>query len=80
MSVILSDEGASRWLAGGPIWNHERPQLPHGWEAINDHGAGSLKHAAMRQVLQNQDKLKHEMFELVPWHIAKYLWDALGRW
>ncbi|KAJ5625640.1 hypothetical protein N7510_001949 [Penicillium lagena] len=62
-----------------PVWFHESPHLPYGWEASNDRGAGSLKHAAMRATLQDQSLLKPDMFDHVPWLLAKYLWDSLGK-
>ncbi|CAL5867435.1 uncharacterized protein PFLUO_LOCUS1654 [Penicillium psychrofluorescens] len=63
-----------------PAWFHENPYLPYGWETSNERGAGSLKHAAMRATLQDQSLLKPDMFDHVPWLLAKYLWDSLGRW
>ncbi|KAJ5818667.1 hypothetical protein N7474_004258 [Penicillium riverlandense] len=62
-----------------PAWFHESPYLPYGWETSNERGAGSLKHAAMRATLQDQSLLKPDMFDHVPWLLAKYLWDSLGR-
>lgn len=64
----------------GPHWNHESPFLPVDWETTQERGAPSLKHAAMKRVLRDQSALKVEMFEHVPWLIAKYLWDCLGKW
>ncbi|KAJ5996684.1 hypothetical protein N7499_006998 [Penicillium canescens] len=33
----------------------------------------------MKALLKDQSQLKPELFEIVPWHLAKYLWDALAR-
>ncbi|KAJ5525096.1 hypothetical protein N7494_011746 [Penicillium frequentans] len=63
----------------GPHWNHESPFLPVDWETTQERGAPSLKHAAMKRVLRDQSALKVEMFEHVPWLIAEYLWDCLGK-
>jgi hypothetical protein len=80
MSVIFRDNQPQGYFPRGENWFHEIPFLPHGWETTNDHGSGSLKHAAMKALLKDQSQLKPELFEIVPWHLAKYLWDALGRW
>ncbi|PLB46853.1 hypothetical protein P170DRAFT_511527 [Aspergillus steynii IBT 23096] len=63
----------------GPSWVHETPYLPEGWESTSTVGAPTLKHAAMRQTLSNQRRLVPELFANVPWQIASYLWDCLGR-
>lgn len=63
----------------GTSWVHESPFQPLGWEEVNDHGTHSLKHSAMRCILSDQRVLTPELFAGVPWHLAKYLWDCLGR-
>lgn len=63
----------------GPSWVHETPYLPEGWESTSRVGAPTLKHAAMKQTLSNQRNLVPELFANVPWPIASYLWDCLGR-
>lgn len=80
MSILLEDNQPPRFTRLGPTWYHEIPFLPHGWETTNERGSGSLKHAAMKTLIQDQSALKPESFENVHWHLAKYIWDALGRW
>lgn len=63
----------------GPSWVHESPFLPIGWEEGSPFGAPSLKHLAMRKTLRDQRNLTPELFANVPWHIASYLWECLGR-
>ncbi|KAE8148153.1 hypothetical protein BDV25DRAFT_158857 [Aspergillus avenaceus] len=63
----------------GPSWVHETPFLTRGWEETNEFGSPSLKHSAMRQTLSDQRNLVPQLFENVPWRIAAYLWDCLGR-
>lgn len=63
----------------GPSWVHENPYLTIGWEETSESGAPSLKHSAMRQTLSDQSILTPELFANVPWTIAKYLWDCLGK-
>ncbi|KAL2001620.1 hypothetical protein VTN02DRAFT_1529 [Thermoascus thermophilus] len=63
----------------GPSWVHESPFLPIGWEEGSRLGAPSLKHLAMRKTLRDQRNLTPELFANVPWHIASYLWECLGR-
>ncbi|KAJ5218985.1 uncharacterized protein N7498_001084 [Penicillium cinerascens] len=63
----------------GPHWLHESPFLPHLWETTQDVGAPSLKHAAMKMALVDQSALKPDLFAQLPWHIAHYLWECLGR-
>ncbi|KAK4863426.1 hypothetical protein LT330_002204 [Penicillium expansum] len=79
MSIILEDNQPPGFLRLGPTWYHEIPFLPYGWETTNDRGSGSLKHAAMKALLQDQSALKPELFEYVPWYLAQYLWDALKK-
>ncbi|KAJ5615623.1 hypothetical protein N7537_000737 [Penicillium hordei] len=79
MSIILEDNQPPGFVRLGPTWYHEIPFLPYGWETTNDRGSGSLKHAAMKALLQDQSALKPELFEYVSWYLAKYLWDALKR-
>ncbi|KXG45206.1 uncharacterized protein PGRI_041190 [Penicillium griseofulvum] len=79
MSIILEDNQRPQFLRLGPTWYHEIPFLPHGWETTNDRGSGSLKHAAMKALLQDQSALKPELFEYVHWYLAKYLWDSLEK-
>ncbi|OQE47003.1 hypothetical protein PENCOP_c001G02221 [Penicillium coprophilum] len=79
MSIILEDNQPPGFLRLGPTWYHEIPFLPHGWEATNDEGSGSLKHAAMKALLRDQSALKPELFEYVHWYLAKYLWDSLKK-
>ncbi|KGO76550.1 hypothetical protein PITC_088290 [Penicillium italicum] len=79
MSIILEDNQPPGFLRLGPTWYHEIPFLPYGWETTNDRGSGSLKHAAMKALLQDQSALKPELFEYVPWCLAKYLWDTLKK-
>ncbi|KAJ5748202.1 uncharacterized protein N7511_009898 [Penicillium nucicola] len=76
---LLYWKGPQGYFSRGENWFHEIPFLPHGWETTNVQGSGTLKHAAMKALLQDQSQLKSELFEIVPWHLAKYLWDALGR-
>lgn len=66
-------------LSRGTSWVHESPFLPEGWEETNERGSPSLKHSAMIQALSDQRVLMPEIFATVPWHIANYLWDCLGR-
>ncbi|RJE24563.1 hypothetical protein PHISCL_03094 [Aspergillus sclerotialis] len=66
-------------LSRGTSWVHESPYLPLGWEETNEIGSPSLKHSAMKRVLSDQRALTPEIFAAVPWHIANYLWDCLGR-
>lgn len=80
MSIILEDHQPPGLTRLGPTWYHEIPFLPHGWETTNDHGSGSLKHAALKSLVRDQSALRPELFEHVPWYLAKYIWDALGRW
>ena len=63
----------------GPSWVHETPFLSRGWEETSQTGAPSLQHSAMRQVLSDQRNLQPALFVNVPWRIASYLWDCLGR-
>ncbi|KAI9045774.1 uncharacterized protein KD926_007077 [Aspergillus affinis] len=63
----------------GPAWVHETPYLPEGWESTSRVGAPTLKHSAMIQTLSNQRNLVPGLFVNVPWPIASYLWDCLGR-
>ncbi|OQD75175.1 hypothetical protein PENDEC_c008G05324 [Penicillium decumbens] len=63
----------------GPNWLHESPFLPLLWEQTQDLGAPSLKHAAMKKALMDQSALKPELFAQIPWHVAHYLWECLGR-
>ncbi|KAL4881426.1 hypothetical protein BJY04DRAFT_218243 [Aspergillus karnatakaensis] len=66
-------------LANGPAWVHESPFLPSGWEEGSPVGASPLMHIAMRKLLSDQRNLAPALFTEVPWSIAEYLWDALGR-
>lgn len=67
-------------LSRGPSWVHESPYLTIGWEDTNDEmGSPSLKHSAMKRILSDQRVLTPELFATIPWHIAEYLWDCLGR-
>ncbi|KAJ5774467.1 hypothetical protein N7457_009363 [Penicillium paradoxum] len=77
MSITLEDNQPPGFLRLGPTWYHEIPYLPHGWETTNDRGSGSLKHAAMKALLQDQSALGPELFEHIHWYLAKYLWDCL---
>ncbi|GLA15885.1 hypothetical protein AnigIFM62618_002441 [Aspergillus niger] len=63
----------------GSFWVHESPLLPKRWEENSQHGAPSLQHSAMKCLLSDQRRLRPEMFAYVPWHIASYLWDCLGK-
>lgn len=63
----------------GPSWVHESPYLTIGWEDTREFGAPSLKHSSMRQVLSDQSMLTPELFANVPWGLASYLWECLGR-
>lgn len=63
----------------GPLWVHESPFLTLGWEETSESGAPSLKHSAMRQTLSDQRMLAPDLFTNVPWEVARYLWDCLGR-
>jgi hypothetical protein len=67
-------------LSRGTSWVHESPFPPRGWENTNKRGAPSLKHSAMKRILSDQRALTPRLFAAVPWHIASYLWDGLGRW
>ncbi|KKK16088.1 hypothetical protein P175DRAFT_0561181 [Aspergillus ochraceoroseus IBT 24754] len=66
-------------FSNGPSWIHETPFLPIGWEELNDDGAPSLMHSAMRKLLLDQRNITVPLFANVPWKIASYLWDCLGR-
>ncbi|KAL5337049.1 hypothetical protein BJX70DRAFT_370994 [Aspergillus crustosus] len=66
-------------VANGPAWVHESPYLPIGWEEGSPAGASPLKHIAMRKLLLDQRNLTPVLFKDVPWSIASYLWDSLGR-
>ncbi|KAJ5084477.1 hypothetical protein NUU61_009056 [Penicillium alfredii] len=79
MSITFSDEIPQGFPSRGPNWFHEIPFLMHGWETTNELGAPSLKHSAMKGLLQDQSALQPGLFEHVPWYLAQYLWDALGR-
>ncbi|KAK2743584.1 hypothetical protein FQN55_007182 [Onygenales sp. PD_40] len=65
--------------AKGAAWAHESPYLPPGWEEGSPVGANSLKHMAMRKTLLDQRPLTAAHFASVPWELANYLWDCLGR-
>ncbi|GKZ20679.1 hypothetical protein AbraIFM66951_005407 [Aspergillus brasiliensis] len=65
--------------ADGHSWVHESPFLPKGWEETSRAGAPSLQHCAMKRLLSDQRSLRPEIFAYVPWHIASYLWDCLGK-
>lgn len=80
MSIILRSLRPQHDFGRGPHWLHESPFLPVLWEQTQAHGAPSLKHAAMKQLLQDQSALNKELFQHVPWHFALYLWECLGRW
>lgn len=80
MSVYLISPAPQSDFGRGPHWLHESPFLPFLWETTQERGASPLKHAAMKQVLMDQSVLNAELFEHVPWRIAQYLWECLGRW
>ncbi|XHG05349.1 hypothetical protein AWENTII_008577 [Aspergillus wentii] len=63
----------------GPSWVHESPFLTEGWENRSKAGSPSLKHSAMRKTLSDQRNLTPQLFANVPWRIASYLWDCLGK-
>ena len=63
----------------GPSWVHEDPYLTIGWEDISESGASSLKHSSMRQILSDQSMLTPDLFANVPWKLALYLWECMGR-
>ncbi|KAL2807880.1 hypothetical protein BJX63DRAFT_411074 [Aspergillus granulosus] len=69
---------ATRFL-NGPAWIHESPYWPKGWEEGSPNGASPLKHIAMKKLLADQRPLTSKLFENVPWQLASYLWDCLGR-
>ncbi|KAK2763815.1 hypothetical protein FQN54_009433 [Arachnomyces sp. PD_36] len=73
----LSGSGNSRSKPAS--WVIESPFLPVGWEEGSAVGTSSLKHMAMRQCLLDQRRLTADHFAKVPWHLALYLWEALGR-
>ncbi|KAL3463173.1 hypothetical protein BJX64DRAFT_257740 [Aspergillus heterothallicus] len=66
-------------FSNGPAWIHESPFWPKGWEEGSPHGAFPLKHIAMKKLLSDQRSLTSKLFENVPWQLARYLWDCLGR-
>ncbi|KAL2860896.1 uncharacterized protein BJX67DRAFT_325386 [Aspergillus lucknowensis] len=66
-------------FSNGPAWIHESPFLPSGWEEASPYGASSLMHLAMRRLLSDQRGLTPSLFANVPWRVANYLWDCLGR-
>lgn len=66
-------------MSRGTSWVHESPFPPIGWENTNECGSYSLKHSAMKRILSDQRALTPRLFATVPWHIARYLWDCLGR-
>ncbi|KAJ5172106.1 hypothetical protein N7492_004699 [Penicillium capsulatum] len=61
----------------GAHWLHESPFLPVGWETTNASGTASLKHTAMRVLMKDQSLLRSEMFENVPWLVAKFIWEKV---
>ncbi|KAL2857807.1 hypothetical protein BJY01DRAFT_202254 [Aspergillus pseudoustus] len=69
---------ASRF-SNGPAWIHESPFWPKGREEGSPNGASPLKHIAMTKLLSDQRALTSKLFENVPWQLASYLWDCLGR-
>ena len=65
----------------GPHWNHESPFLPIGWDSNPPaRGVRSLKVIARKKLLSDQSALSPELFQSVPWKIAKELWEYLGSW
>ncbi|KAJ5122597.1 hypothetical protein N7448_003731 [Penicillium atrosanguineum] len=79
MSIIHHSPGPQTTFGRGPHWLHESPFLPPLWETTQDVGAPSLKHSAMKCILSDQSLLKREHFAHVPWPLAKYLWECLGK-
>ena len=81
MSIILDSPAAQHDFSRGSHWYHESPFLPIGEGGENEPGAPSLKDTATRRLVMDQSALKPELFENVPWKIAKELWEFLGnRW
>jgi hypothetical protein len=78
MSIILDSPSAQHDFSRGPYWYHESPFLPIGESDRNEPGSPSLKDTAIRRLLMDQSALKPELFEHVPWKIAKELWEFLG--
>ena len=63
----------------GPSWVHESPWMPVCRVENSRTGANTLKHMAMKQTLLDQRRLSPDHFTHVPWSLAAYLWDCLGR-
>ncbi|CEJ54369.1 hypothetical protein PMG11_00686 [Penicillium brasilianum] len=78
MSIILDSPAAQHDFCRGSHWYHESPFLPIGETRGNEPGASSLKDMATRCLVMDQSALKLELFENVPWKIAKELWEFLG--
>ncbi|KAJ6120020.1 hypothetical protein N7523_004300 [Penicillium sp. IBT 18751x] len=79
MSIVHHSPGPQTDFGRGPHWLHESPFLPPLWETVQDVGAPSLKHSAMKRILSDQSRLKREHFAHIPWLLAKYLWECLGK-
>jgi hypothetical protein len=78
MSIILDSPAAQHDFSRGSHWYHESPFLPIGKSRGNEYGASSLKDTATRRLVMDQSALRLELFENVPWKIAKELWEFLG--
>lgn len=78
MSIILDSPSTQHDFGRGPHWYHESPFLPIGESEENEFGVASLKDTATRRLFMDQSALKPEIFEHVPWKIARELWGFLG--
>lgn len=81
---LLSDQrvqGRSfETVAKGHIWAHESPFLPVGWAEGSAEGANPLKRIALRTAMLDQRLLTAEHFRILPWELAKLMWEMLGHW
>ncbi|KAJ5679035.1 hypothetical protein N7462_007279 [Penicillium macrosclerotiorum] len=78
MSVVLTSVSPQNNFSRGPHWNHESPFLPFSaLETKPGPGAPSLKELAIKCLFKDQSILKPELFQNVPWMLAKKLWEYL---
>lgn len=80
MNLSLISVGPQHDFKKGAHWLHASPYLPPDWETTSSVGASSLKHSAMRVFMSDQSILLPEHFEIIPWHIAKYIWESMQQW
>ncbi|KAJ5157372.1 uncharacterized protein N7482_008472 [Penicillium canariense] len=79
MSIIFESPSAQHDFSRGPHWYHESPFLPLGGNEEKKAGASSLKDTATRCLFMDQSAVKPELFENIPWMIARELWEYLSR-